>query len=111
MLSLLAAYLTWNAFTLLTRSQVLNAERFTNVSLVVPQPSNKSAPISPWTQEEVPMQPLSKVDGTNYTLYTGIWQSSGPTSAASTHPFDIVAMGPHGTVSSLFNSWDDIPRH
>ncbi|EGR44548.1 Hypothetical protein TRIREDRAFT_112128 [Trichoderma reesei QM6a] len=90
---------------------VLNAERFTNVSLVVPQPSNKSAPISPWTQEEVPMQPLSKVDGTNYTLYTGIWQSSGPTSAASTHPFDIVAMGPHGTVSSLFNSWDDIPRH
>ncbi|KAK1238510.1 hypothetical protein MKX07_006656 [Trichoderma sp. CBMAI-0711] len=90
---------------------VLNAERFSNVSLIVPQPSNKSAPISPWTQEEVTMQPLSKVDGTNYTLYTGIWQSSGPTSAASTHPFDIVAVGPHETVSSLFNSWDDIPRN
>lgn len=56
------------------------------------------------------MQSLGKVDGTNYTLYTGVWQSSGPTSAATTHPFDIVAVGSEKTVSSLFNSWDGIPR-
>ncbi|PTB62108.1 heme peroxidase [Trichoderma citrinoviride] len=50
---------------------------------------------------------VAKVDGTNYTLYTGIWQR---TSAASTHSFDIVAVGPDRTVSSLFDSWDDVPR-
>ncbi|KAL7781786.1 heme peroxidase [Trichoderma afarasin] len=87
---------------------VLNAELYTNVSLIVPQPSNKSAPISPWTQEIVHMEPLSKISGTNFTLYRGIWQSSGPLTAVSSHPFDLVAQGATKTVSSLFNSWDDV---
>lgn len=81
---------------------------YTNVSLIVPQPSNKSAPISPWTQEIVHMEPLSKISGTNFTLYRGIWQSSGPLTAVSSHPFDLVAQGATKTVSSLFNSWDDV---
>ncbi|KAL6872280.1 heme peroxidase [Trichoderma longibrachiatum] len=99
-----------NQMQLNLTAAVLYAESFTDVFLIVPQPSNKSAPISPWTREEISMQSLGKVDGTNYTLYTGVWQSSGPTSAATTHPFDIVAVGSEKTVSSLFNSWDGIPR-
>ncbi|EHK24166.1 uncharacterized protein TRIVIDRAFT_147594 [Trichoderma virens Gv29-8] len=87
---------------------VLNAEMFTNVSLIVPQPLNKSAPISPWNQEVVHMEPLYKISGTNFTLYRGIWQSSGPLTATSSHPFDIMAEGSTQTVSSLFNSWDDV---
>ncbi|KAK4081296.1 CAZyme family AA2 [Trichoderma aggressivum f. europaeum] len=87
---------------------VLNAEMYTNISLIVPQPSNKTAPISPWTQEIVHMEPLSKISGTNFTLYRGIWQSSGPLTATSSHPFDLVAQGATKTVSSVFNSWDDV---
>ncbi|KAL7940295.1 heme peroxidase [Trichoderma barbatum] len=87
---------------------VLNADRFTNISLIVPQPANKNAPISPWIQEIVHMEPLSKIPGTNFTLFTGIWQSSGPLTATSSHPFDVVAVGSKETVSSLFNSWDDL---
>lgn len=88
--------------------QVLNAEMYTNISLIVPQPSNKSAPISPWIQERVLMEPSGKISGTNFTLYRGTWQSSGPLTATSSHPFDLVAQGPTKTVSSLFNSWDDV---
>ncbi|KAL6697029.1 heme peroxidase [Trichoderma pleuroticola] len=87
---------------------VLNAEMYTNISLIVPQPSNKTAPIRPWTQEIVHMEPLSKISGTNFTLYRGIWQSSGLLTATSSHPFDLVAQGATKTVSSLFNSWDDL---
>ncbi|KAH6611291.1 hypothetical protein Trco_001311 [Trichoderma cornu-damae] len=88
---------------------VLNADEFTGVSLIVPQPSNKTAIISPWTEEVVHMEPLSKISGTNFTLYRGVWQSSGPLTATSSHPFDVVAVGSTQTVSSLFNSWDDVP--
>ncbi|KAL7907461.1 heme peroxidase [Trichoderma velutinum] len=87
---------------------VLNAEIYTNISLIVPQPSNQSAPISPWTQEIVHMEPLGKISGTNFTLFRGIWQSSGPVTSISSHPFDLVAQGATKTVSSLFNSWDDV---
>ncbi|PNP51015.1 hypothetical protein THARTR1_08243 [Trichoderma harzianum] len=38
----------------------------------------------------------------------GIWQSSGLLTATSSHPFDLVAQGATKTVSSLFNSWDDL---
>ncbi|KAM0525616.1 hypothetical protein ACHAPE_000325 [Trichoderma viride] len=86
---------------------VLNAEDFSDVSLIIPVPMNLTAPISPWTQAKVPMKPLSKVPGTSYTLYTGSWKAS---STAGTVPFDIVATGNKGTVSSLFNSWDNVPQ-
>ncbi|KAM0261527.1 hypothetical protein ACHAQJ_002210 [Trichoderma viride] len=95
-----------------TRSQlnittaVLDAKDFTTVSLIIPQPSNITAPISPWVQNKVLMRPLNKIPGTNFTLYTGTWQSNN---RIITHPFDVVATGPTRTVSSLFNSWDNVP--
>ncbi|RFU75382.1 wsc domain-containing [Trichoderma arundinaceum] len=85
---------------------VLNAEQFTDISLIVPQPSNVTAPISPWVQDRVSLKPSHKIQGTSFTIYTGTWQSN---SAAISHPFDVVATGPTRTVSSLFNSWQDIP--
>lgn len=84
----------------------MNAEDFSDISLIVPVPSNLTAPISPWTRSKVSMTPSSKIAGTNYTLYTATWKAEV---AAGTNPFDIVATGKKGTVSSLFNSWDDVP--
>ncbi|PON20089.1 WSC domain-containing protein [Trichoderma gamsii] len=86
---------------------VLNAEDFSDISLIINVPVNLTAPISPWTQSKVSMKPLSKVPGTNHTLYTGSWKAA---SAAGTVPFDIVATGNKSTVSSLFNSWDNVPQ-
>ncbi|PTB44240.1 hypothetical protein M441DRAFT_66006 [Trichoderma asperellum CBS 433.97] len=86
---------------------VLNAEDFSDVSLIVPQPLNTTAPLSPWIQDKVKMKPLNKIPGTEYTLYSGTWQGKVPT---NTHPFDIVATGQKSTVSSLFNTWDNVPQ-
>ncbi|KAL7924845.1 heme peroxidase [Trichoderma austrokoningii] len=85
---------------------VLNAEDFSDISLIIPVPTNLTAPISPWTQEKVSMKPLNKVSGTNHTLYFGTWQGEA---AALNNPFDIVATGAKGTVSNLFNTWDNVP--
>jgi hypothetical protein len=85
----------------------LNAEEFSDVSLIVPVPSNLTAPISPWTQSKVSMKALSKVPGTNHTLYIGTWKGEA---TAEINPFDIVATGYKGTVSSLFNTWDNVPE-
>ncbi|UKZ67467.1 uncharacterized protein TrAtP1_008627 [Trichoderma atroviride] len=85
---------------------VLNAEDFSDISLIIPVPVNFTAPLSLWTQSKVSMKPLSKVPGTNHTLYTASWKAE---LAARTHPFDIVATGNKGTVSSLYNTWDNVP--
>lgn len=85
----------------------MNAEDFSDVSLIVPVPSNLTAPISPWIQSKVSMKPLSKVSGTNHTLYTGTWKG---TADAGINPFDIVATGHKGTISNLFNTWDNVPN-
>lgn len=85
----------------------MNAEEFSDVSLIVPVPSEVTAPISPWTQDKVSMKPLNKVPGTNHTLYFGTWTGEV---AAGTNPFDIVATGQKSTVSSLFNTWDNVPE-
>ncbi|UKZ55983.1 hypothetical protein TrVGV298_009807 [Trichoderma virens] len=73
-------------------ARVYNADQFTNISLIVPQPSNFSATISPWIPEVVPMRASSKIAGTNFTLYTGTWIASNE--GAPQHPFDVVATGP-----------------
>ncbi|UKZ81725.1 hypothetical protein TrVFT333_009497 [Trichoderma virens FT-333] len=86
---------------------VYNADQLTNISLIVPQPSNFSATISPWVPEVVPMRASSKIAGTNFTLYTGTWIASNE--GAPQHPFDVVATGPKGHASSTFISWGDVP--
>jgi hypothetical protein len=53
------------------------------------------------------MKALSKVPGTNHTLYIGTWKGEA---TAEINPFDIVATGYKGTVSSLFNTWDNVPE-
>lgn len=85
----------------------MDAEDFSDVLLIVPQPLNATAPLSPWIQDKVKMKPLNKIPGTEYTLYSGTWQGKVPT---NTHPFDVVATGRKGTVSSLFNTWDNVPQ-
>lgn len=87
--------------------QVYNADQYTNISLIVPQPSNFSATISPWVAEVAPMKASGKIAGTNYTLYTGSWLASNE--SAPQHPFDVLATGPKGSASSTFNSWGDVP--
>ncbi|KAF3067686.1 WSC domain-containing protein [Trichoderma lentiforme] len=86
---------------------VYNADQYTNISLIVPQPSNFSATISPWVAEVAPMKASGKIAGTNYTLYTGSWLASNE--SAPQHPFDVLATGPKGSASSTFNSWGDVP--
>ncbi|KAL7943661.1 heme peroxidase [Trichoderma barbatum] len=86
---------------------VLDADQYTDISLIVPQPSNFSATISPWVPEVVPMKASGKFAGTNFTLYTGRWIASNE--GAPLHPFDVVATGPKRNASSTFISWNDVP--
>ncbi|KAH8894419.1 heme peroxidase [Thozetella sp. PMI_491] len=83
---------------------ILSGERFTNVSLLVPEPANPGAPIKTYVSAITPMSPSGTLAGTNYTFYTGVYPAPG----FSRHPYDVVATGPGISVANKFNSWSNI---
>ncbi|KAH8894461.1 heme peroxidase, partial [Thozetella sp. PMI_491] len=85
----------------LTVAVVLNDERFTNVSLIVPEPLRIDAPIKTYVSVITPMLPSGTLAGTNYTFYTGVYRGPG----FSEHPYDVVATGPGISVANKFNPW------
>ncbi|KAH8894675.1 heme peroxidase [Thozetella sp. PMI_491] len=83
---------------------IYNADRFTNVSLIVPEQANLGVILPHWVPAVIAMQPAALIPGTNYTLFTANYTAlSGAT--RSPHPYDLVAVGPDVTAESTFNSF------
>ncbi|KAH8897867.1 heme peroxidase [Thozetella sp. PMI_491] len=97
-----------NGRTLNLTVAVLNDERFTNISLVVPEADDPNSKLAAWSPTVTPMVRSQAVAGTNYTLYTAV-HTTGSLRFNGAHPYDIVAAGPEGTVISKYNSWSDVP--
>ncbi|KAH8885377.1 heme peroxidase [Thozetella sp. PMI_491] len=83
---------------------VLNAERFTDVTLVVPEPVQNGAPINTYVTVTTPMTPSKPIFGSNYTLYTAVYNTPG----FQFHPYDIIATGPGISLANKFNAWSNI---
>ncbi len=89
-------------------SQVYDAERFQSVVITVPQPNPPNSPVPSFVPATVAMSPASKIPGTGYTLYTGLYSSSLNLNFHA-HPYDVVATGHGVTVSNTYNSWSLLP--
>ncbi|KAH8879268.1 heme peroxidase [Thozetella sp. PMI_491] len=81
---------------------ILNADQFTEVSLVVYERATLNAMVPGFKQSSIPIVKGQPIAGTNYTLYNVVYNGG---LAQVLHPYDIVASGPGGSIESTYNSW------
>ena len=82
--------------------QVLNAERFETVSMVVPEMDPPFSPLPSFLPTVLPLERIGPVWGTNYTLFTANY--TPPLNGKGfAQPYDLVAAGLNLTITSEYN--------